>query len=83
MAPTPPTPAERHEVLTLVARGQAVDSSVHGETLATLIGEDCLALEGAFQSATLSLTRKGIEEMARSGPGIVVKYARDRWHRLP
>jgi hypothetical protein len=50
----------------LVANGEAVDPSVHGEALATLIGEDCLALEGAFQNATLSLTKKGREEMARS-----------------
>jgi hypothetical protein len=62
----PPTRAERHEVLTLVANGEAVDTGVHGETLATLLGEDCLTLEGPFRNARLCITKKGLEEIARS-----------------
>jgi hypothetical protein len=65
MATLHPTETERLAVLTMLAEGMRVDAELHGDTLAVLIGDGCVGLEGTFMRATFSLTKEGLEEMRR------------------
>lgn len=61
--PPSPTRAARRKVLTIVASGAQTDIDLHGDTLAVLIGDGCIVLDGTVRNLAFSVTTKGHREM--------------------